>query len=183
MVRTGYSFRAALDSDPAASVGVIQMKDLGDAGEVDLASLARVSVDVRPESRVRQRDIVVRSRGDRATCALVAGDPGCAIVAAPLLLVRVVDQRVLPAYLSWYINQAPTQAHLAKRSEGSNVKMITKRTLLDLEIAVPELDRQRDIVALASLWARHRGLESELERLRSAQLSRVMMRYAEGSEG
>src|SRR5665647_3652409 len=115
-------------------MGTLPLRGLVDVQIVDLASLARVSMDVPAGRRVREGDIILRSRGDRSTCAIVVGDPGDAVVAAPLLRLRVTDGRVLPAYLNWYVNQPLAQAHFAKHAEGSYVKMISKRVLEDLSL-------------------------------------------------
>jgi hypothetical protein len=177
-IQMGYSFRAGLEPKLSGPVGVIQMKDLRDDHVVDLGGLTRTDMDVRVESRARQNDIVFRSRGDRATCAIVAADPGHAIVAAPLLRIRVTDDRVLPAYLNWYINQASAQAHLGRQAEGSYVKMISKRALGGLEVEVPSLDRQRGIAELAVLSNRARRLDARVSALRERMLADVMMTFA-----
>jgi hypothetical protein len=178
----GHSFRAGVKPDLAGAAGVIQMKDLGDDHLVDLTSLVRIAMDVRSTQRVREGDIIFRSRGDRSTCAIVAGDPQGALVAAPLLRLRVTDDSLLPAYINWYINQPSAQAHFAKHAEGSSVKMISKQVLEDLEIEVPPLDRQERIVALAALSQRERALCSDIHAARGYLLTDVMMQYAKGSE-
>ena len=182
-VQIGHSFRAGVQPDAAGAVGVIQMRDLGDDNLVCLASLVRVCMDVRPAEQVREGDIIFRSRGDRSTCAIVAVDPGFAVVAAPLLRLRVTDARLLPAYLNWFVNQPPAQEYFAKHAEGSNVKMISKSVLEDLDVEAPSIGRQRDILELAGLSARQRTLNGDIESLRSRLLSDVMMNYARGSEG
>jgi len=182
-IQMGYGFRAGVEPDAAGLVGVIQMKDLGDDQIVDLASIARVSMDVPAGRRVREGDIILRTRGERSTCAIVVGDPGFAVVAAPLLRLRVTDGRVLPAYLNWYVNQPLAQAHFAKHAEGSYVKMISKRVLEDLEVDVPSMERQRTVIELAALSGRQQMLNADLWSLRSRLLSDVMMNYAKGSEG
>ncbi|MEI6727641.1 MAG: restriction endonuclease subunit S [Actinomycetes bacterium] len=181
-IQIGYGFRAGVEPDPAGLVGVIQMKDLGDDHIVDLASLVRVSMDVPAGRQVHEGDIILRSRGDRSTCAIVVGDPGPALVAAPLLRLRVVDDRLLSAYLNWYINQPSAQAHFARHAEGSLVKMISTQVLEDLEVEVPPLDRQEGIVALAALSQRERRLCSDIHAARGYLLTDIMMKYAKGSE-
>lgn len=179
-IQMGHSFRAGLEPDPSGAVAVIQMKDLGEDTLVGLTSLDRVAMDIRPSQQVLEGDIIIRSRGDRSTCAMVGADPGNAVVAAPLLRLRVTDGRVLPSYLNWYINQPLAQAHLAKHAEGSYVKMISKTALESLEVDMPPLERQRDIVELADLSARQRILSDGIENLRSRLLSDIMMTYARG---
>lgn len=179
-VQTGYSFRAALDVRPDAAVAAIQMRDLGSDLQVNLASLDRVDVAPNASHWVRSGDIVVRSRGDSTASAIVAEDPGWAVVAAPLLRVRVSSNRLLPEYLNWYLNQPKTRAALARSAEGSNVKMISLPSLEALEVEVPPLERQTALVELASLLARSRELEQHLNSRREHYLTAVMMQYAEG---
>jgi len=181
-IQIGYGFRAGVEPDPAGLVGVIQMKDLGDDQIVDLTSLVRVSMDVPAGRQVREGDIILRSRGDRSTCAIVAGDPGPALVAAPLLRLRVVDDRLLPAYLNWYINQPSAQTHFARHAEGSFVKMISKQVLEELEVEIPPLEPQHRIVELARLSQRERTLCSDIHIARGHLLTDIMMRHAKGSE-
>ena len=179
-VQTGYSFRSAVEYDKAGSVRVIQMRDLGDDHTVQVDRLGCVDMDASPSQQVFVGDVILRSRGDVATSAIVSTDPGRAVVAAPLLRIRVSDPRVAAEYLNWFINQPPAQAYLSKNAEGSNVKMITKRTLEELEVELPPLERQREIVELWGLADRERKLERHLEERRSQFLSEVMMRHAQG---
>lgn len=182
-IHLGYSFRSSLEHDSDGTVGVIQMKDLGSDGLVDLDTLVRVTLDIRPGNEALVDDIIVRSRGGRSTCAMVGRPPGPALVAAPLLRLRVTGERVLPAYLTWYINQPSVQAQLARRAEGSNVKMVNKGLLQDLAVALPPLERQRRIAELAGLSARQRMLGADIDSLRARLLADVMLNYATGSEG
>jgi hypothetical protein len=182
-VQMGFSFRSGVEPAVRGPVGVIQMKDLGDDRMVTLGALTRVSMDVAPTHQVLAGDIILRSRGDRASSAIVAADPGHTLVAAPLLRIRITDARVRPAYLNWYINQPPAQAHLAKHAEGSGVKMISKRALDELEVDIPPLERQAAIVRLAALTGRAKTAEARLENLRARLASEVMLNYARGGEG
>jgi len=180
-IQMGYSFRAGVSHDLGAPLAVVQMKDLGDDGLVDFSALARVSMDVRAGRLLRGGDIVFRSRGDRATCAIVAADPEPALLAAPLLLLRVRDpRRALPAFLAWFINQPPAQAYLAKHAEGSNVKMVTIATLGNLPIQTPTLERQSAAVELAGLSARERILEDRIVVARERLVSGILMTYVQG---
>jgi restriction endonuclease S subunit len=180
-VQMGYSFRTGVQHNRDGSVRVIQMRDLNGDRVADIGLLGCTDMDVPEAQQVHKGDIIFRSRGDTATAAILDADPGVAVVAAPLLRVRIADDRVLPAYLTWYLNQPPAQAYLAKNSEGSNVKMISKRALEELEVTVPAIARQERIVALALLTSREKELAGEITARRDRFLSEVMVNYAEGS--
>lgn len=178
-IQTGYSFRTGVEPDEDGSTRVIQMRDLGDDGTVQSDSLLHVDVDVPDVQQVAVGDIVFRARGVSMSSAIVAEALGDAVVAAPLLRVRVTDAKVLPDYVNWYINQPVVQAYLTMNAEGTNVKMISKGALQDMKIVIPPLKRQEKIVELAALNARGRVLERELADLRNRLMTHTMMDYAE----
>lgn len=179
-VQPGYTFRSGVVDDPTGTTTVIQMKDLGDDNLVRLSSLARVAAEVPEVYGARKDDVLLRSRGDKVTSAIVAQDPPGTVVAAPLLRIRVTTDAVLPEYLNWFINQPPAQAHLARHNEGSYVKMLRRQAVCELEVDVPPLDRQEAIARLAGLSARERMLNAEIGGLRDRMLADIMLAYAQG---
>jgi len=111
-VQMGYSFRSRLESVANGNVAVIQMKDLLDDNKVGCDDLIKVDMEtVKDHHLARKGDLIFRSRGQVINAAILLDDPERAVVAAPLLRIRVVKpQRLLPEYLNWYINQRDAQA-------------------------------------------------------------------------
>ena len=179
-IHQGYSFREGVRHDPAGAVAVIQMRDLGDDGLVSLCGLDRVEMQLAERQRVIPGDILFRARGGSATSAIVAEDPGTAVAAAPLLRIRLSGDSVVPAYLSWYINQPPAQAHFQRNAEGSNVKMISRRALEALQIEIPGIERQHAVVELADLARREHALVRSIDGRRQQLLSEIMLRHVKG---
>ena len=178
----GYSFRARLDVVESGDVSVIQMKDLRDDHTVDCDDRVKVEMkEVKEHHLVRKGDLVIRSRGLLTTSAIVPEEPGNAVVAAPLLRIRVGNSgKVLPEYLNWYINQRDAQAFLHSRAIGTAQKMIGKEALEELEVFVPDLSRQKNIVEMAALSAREHVLLNALAEKRKQYISAVLMQSAKG---
>lgn len=83
------------------------------------------------------------------TAAVLLDDPGKAVVAAPLLRIWVAElDMVLPEYLNWFISQRDAQIFLTSMAKGTAVKMISKEALEDLEVALPSVEKQKNIVEL-----------------------------------
>lgn len=183
-VQMGYSFRSRLESVANGNVAVIQMKDLLDDNKVGCDDLIKVDMEtVKDHHLARKGDLVFRSRGQVINAAILLDDPGRAVVAAPLLRIRVVKpQRLLPEYLNWYINQRDAQAYLASRTKGTVLKMIGIQAIEDLEISLPSLDKQKTIVELVSLSARERVLLHALAEKRAGYVSTILMRFAREEE-
>lgn len=181
-VQMGYSFRSRLEAVASGDVAVIQMKDLRDDHVVDCSDLVTVDMkEVKEHHLVRKGDLVMRSRGLVTTSAIVLEEPRIAVVAAPLLRIRVGDfNKVLPEYLNWYINQRDAQAFLHSRAIGTAQKMIGKEALDELEAFLPELARQKNIVELAALSAREQRLLHALAKKRDQYISELLMQCAKG---
>ena len=179
-VRMGYPFRSRLEHEPAGDVAVIQMKDIDDAELRNVQDAIRVLL---PEGKahhlVHEGDLIFRSRGRSNSVALVTADIGRAVLAAPMLLIR--PRGVVPAYLMWFINLPATQAALAALSEGTSVRMISKEALQDLNVVVPSLARQRQIVEVATLEHQEAALLADLAAQRKRLIDGVLMRYAKNS--
>jgi hypothetical protein len=181
-VQMGYSFRSRLEAVEGGGVSVIQMKDLLDDNTVDCDGLMKIDMEaVKEHHLARKGDLVFRSRGHTTTSAVLLDDPGKAVVAAPLLRIRVTRlDKVLPEYLNWYISQRDAQIFLTSRADGSAQKMISKQALEELEVSLPSLEKQKTIVEVAVLIAREQALLHTLADKRDQYISTVLMQLAKG---
>jgi restriction endonuclease S subunit len=178
----GYSFRTRLDVSNG-EVSVIQMKDFREGDTIDCRQLTRVDMDgIKERHLARKKDLLFRSRGQWTTSAIINEDPGVAVVSAPLLIIRVEDEeKVLPEYLNWWINQREAQAFLKSRSMGSLQKMVGKKTIEELNVVLPDLKRQRQIVELASLMAKEKELLHALAEKREHFITNKLLQVAKGN--
>jgi len=181
-VQMGYSFRSRLEAVKSGDLAVIQMKDLSDNHTVDCSDLVMVDMKkVKEHHLVRKGDLILRSRGLLTTSAIVLEEPGNSVVASPLLRIRIVHpDRVLPAYLNWYINQRDAQSFLHSRAIGTAQKMIGKEALDELEVFIPDFSSQKNIVDMASLSAREQLLLHALAKKRDQYISELLMQCAKG---
>ena len=181
-VQMGYSFRSRLEVSEGGGVVVIQMKDLLDNNTVGCGNLVKVDMDaVKEHHLARKGDLIFRSRGHVTTAAILLEDPDKAVVAAPLLRIRVTKpDKILPEYLNWYISQRDAQIFLTSRAKGTVQKMISKQAIEELEVSLPSLEQQKNIVSLASLSAREQEILNTLAKKRKQYVSTILTRFAKG---
>ncbi|MBW2166558.1 MAG: restriction endonuclease subunit S [Deltaproteobacteria bacterium] len=181
-VQMGYSFRSRLETSRGGEVAVIQMKDLLQDNTVGRKKLAKVEMKTVKKHHLTQKgDLVFRSRGQITTAAILLENPGKAVVAAPLLRIRITkSDKILPEYLNWYISQRDAQIFLASRAKGTVQKMISKQTIEDMEVYLPTLEKQQHIVDLAKLSAQERTILSTLSEKRDKYISTLLMHLAKG---
>lgn len=181
-IQVGYTFRAPPSSLEPGDVAVIQVRDLTPANKVAIGGLAKVQIEAPKENHlVRREDLVFRSRGNKFTSAIVADEPGVAIVAGPLFRIRVSTPHLLPSYLNWYLCQSSTQNVLSGLAKGTLQQMISKEALEDIEIAVPPLERQRAIMALSFLGEEEQALMEQISELRKKMISSHLIQWAKGA--
>lgn len=180
-VRMGYPFRSRLEPVPDGDVAVIQMTDMDESigGSVD--RLIKILMpDMSARHFVQNGDLLFRSRGTTTTASLVSGVTSNTVLAAPMMLIRVKSGAgVIPSYLQWYINHPHTQKTLSARAEGTSVRMISVATLSEMEIPVPALARQEQVVAIASLAAKEQALMSRLSALRKNLVDSQLLKSVE----
>lgn len=172
-IQTGYTARGRLEPTAAGGVIAIQLRDISSDGHIDPERLTRVPLeDLADRYFVRAGDVVFRSRGERNTASALDErfqEPAVAVL--PLIVLRPNRDIVTPAYLAWAINQPTAQRTLDLAAQGTNIRMIQKSSLDDLELDIPDIETQRKIVAVDALAERERQLSQ-----RAAETRQKMMR-------
>jgi restriction endonuclease S subunit len=179
IIQTGYPFRSRLEMDASGNVSVVQMKDINEKSRLDTSNLVPVRLpEIKKMHHLKKEDLIFRSRGRTNTVALVDKVLGNMVVAAPLLCIRIKTDGVLPAYLVWYINQPKAQTYLERQASGTITRMIHKKALEDMEIELPSLERQQQIVALAQLADREQELLHLLAEKKKSYIDGILMKFA-----
>lgn len=171
-IRAGYPFRGPVESSPDGSVWVVQMRDVGVDGLVRWEDVVRTELAGRREPDwLLSGDLLLVARGNRYYAACVDSVPGTAVCGPHLFHLQVKSGvTVLPEFLAWQINQPPIQRALRKAAEGSSQLSIRRPELEALQIVVPSISEQKNIVQLVRLALRERVLFNSLIKNRERQL-------------
>lgn len=159
---------------------VIQLRDLSLPLGLSAGLLMRVQMDgLLDRYLVRGGDVLFRSRGERNTAIAIDerfGEPALAVL--PLMILRPRLGVVTPQYLAWAINQPAAQRHFDSTACGTNMRMVPRTSLEQLEIDVPDLETQQRIVAIDALSERERTLSFLASEKRKELTSRILSERA-----
>ena len=182
-VQMGLAFRSRIEPE-ADGVAVIQMRDLTEDNRLDNCRnlITTVISGLSDHHLVKRTDLIFRSRGKTTTATLVDSEIGPAVVAAPLLRIRITSKHVLPEYLCWFVNQSSAQAFLHSRATGTAMTMVGKAALDSLQVSLPDLEAQKRIVALADLSNQEQRLMRELAETKEKLVREIQMRLVTKSE-
>lgn len=178
-IRTGYTFRGALEESPEGDIRVLQIKDMRQRSRLDPLTLPRVVWEARGEPPLLQpKDIVVVARGESNTAALFPG--GEAVVPSNQLLVVSAKRRnVLPEFLCWLLNQEVVHRQLIEARTGTNIASIGKSDLSGLDLSLPSLETQQKVLRLQGLWDEEQRLLDDLKKNRETMLKGMFRQLLE----
>jgi restriction endonuclease S subunit len=175
-IHSGYTARGRLEGTDDGGVLTIQLGDISADGIIHPERLTRVQLEGLPDRYfVRTGDVVFRSRGERNTASVLDNrlrEPALAVL--PLLVLRPKIDVVMPEYLAWAINQPPAQRHFDGAARGTNIRMIPRSSLDDLELDIPDIETQEKIVAIDALAEKERALALLVAETRRKMMSLIL---------
>lgn len=178
-IKLGYPFRSRVEPDATGSTAIVQMKDIDEQDLLHVESMVRVNLEYAKEQYdLKVGDVIFRSRGKRNTAALVAAPLGSALLAAPLMLIRITSDEIMPGYVQWYLNQPSTQRRLDIMPTSTTGRMIGISELRKFEIDVPPLEVQQTIQTISGLCQKEQQLTQEIAATRQSLWEGILMQHA-----
>lgn len=150
-IRAGYTFRESPNELKGSDVRMLQIKDIRDTDFINpqlLQEIEWTGKDLTPSLEVGE--IVVAARGISNKAAILLS-PATVIATNQLLILKVKQDKLLPAYLCWFLNREATQKKLKETHMGSNMPSINKAGLGSIQIPLLSIDQQKKIVRIAAL--------------------------------
>lgn len=175
-ILSGYTARCRLELATLGGVPAIQLRDLPASGRLDLLRLTRFRLDdVQDRHLVHAGDVLFRSRGDRNTAVAVGPElQEGAVVVLPLMILRPKPDIVSAEYLAWAINHPTTQRFFNTVARGTKLRMVSRASLENLDLDIPDIETQRKIVAIAALADREQALSVKAAGLRKELTSKIL---------
>lgn len=182
-IRSGYPFRGALTEVHSGGVPVVQMKDIDPALGVEWSRVLRAELTGRKEPDwLHADDVLFVPRGQRFFAARVSPPPDPAVCGPHLMHLRVrPSSGLVPAFLAWQINQPPIQKQLRVAAEGTNQLSVRMAEIEALSLALPAVEHQLRIVALAEAAARERQVLFRLILNREQELAAIAGELAQSA--
>lgn len=69
------------------------------------------------------------------------------VASNPFIIIKLLDDNVLPEYLVWYLNHAnKAKNYFALTTRGSTLPLITLNSVKELPVQIPSLSQQQQII-------------------------------------
>lgn len=160
------------------------MRNIGNEGEIDWSSLAYVQLPSKREpALLASGDVIFTTRGTRNCALALSLIPVPAVCSPHFFVLRVRDRRrLIPEFFAWQLNQRPAQDYFRREATGSDILNITRAVMERLEIVVPPVERQLQIIAFDRAARAERHVLSQLIENRNRQIEAIAMRLHQTRE-
>lgn len=168
-LRAGYPFRAGIPHDPKGRIAVVQGRDVSPErlcisleGEV-LTRIDGGRIRNLADHLLHPGDVILMARGPR-NYAVVVGEeiPGEILVTGSFHVVSPNEQRVVPEFLAWLLNQESSQSFMRANNSGTIIPMISLDVLRALPVLLPPLEVQHQVACLNRLIEQEHTLMNQL---------------------
>ncbi len=157
---------------------VIQIRDFDQNLALREGALSWVRIDKPGDSYlINKGDVLFLSRGHKNWAAPIVDDFRDTIAVSHFFVLKIKNKDVMPEYLVWYINQAPTQEYLQRNARhGTHMPLVPLSAFKELIVEVPEMETQKKIVELSKLMNKEKQLLNELQEKRSLLIKAVCLK-------
>lgn len=149
-VLSPHPFRGALVPAEMSEVRAVQMRDIDEHGKVNWEGCVRTALPGKKKPNwLKPGDLLFVARGNHYSVEVDENVPKDSVVATPqFFCLRIKDEAVRPAYLSWLLNQKILQLYFERSAEGARAKNIRREVLESVEVAIPSVKKQDEILGL-----------------------------------
>ncbi len=120
-------------------------------------------------------DVLFAAKGTKNFAAWYENDNMPAVASTSFFVIRLHDKNVLPRYLTWFLNHPSIQALLKAQARGSSIASISKAVLSELEIPIPNLQKQELILKIFELRNKEKNLKQQIENLREKEIQNLLI--------
>ena len=164
-IRSGYPFRGKVPiSSSSTGIGVLQPKDVDNGVLVGTPAFVEAGkVTSFRKHLLNHGDILVANKGVKFANYLYQGNPSSCIASSSFFVVAAKEDKIIPEFLQWYLNQSPAKDYLLNHTKDNTaIPSLPKSVLSLLQVPLPPLNVQHNIVNLLNAIRQEQTLLKDL---------------------
>jgi restriction endonuclease S subunit len=167
------------ETDADGEIVYLQAKHFGENGQ--LVSTLHPDMGrnkISEKHLLRDGDVLFAAKGTKNFAAWYESKNPPAVASTSFFVIRINEafqDKVLPAFLAWYINQPAVMKLLKGKAIGTSIVSISKSVLEELVIMIPPLETQNVIISIMQLRNREKDLTRKIEMLREKQIHQQIL--------
>jgi len=119
---------------------------------------------------LKDGDVLFAAKGTKNFAAVFENHNEPSVASTSFFVIRPTNNKVLPQYLAWFLNNQTTLTLLKGQAIGTSIPSISKQVLENLEITIPSIETQKAILHITKLRNKEKTLKQNIETLREKQI-------------
>lgn len=170
-VQTGYFGRASTSKE----VLYLQVKDFDEDLQLDSELSPELAIhDINEKHFLLDGDVLFAAKGANNFAVVYKHKGIPAVASTSFFVIRLTDKAILADYLAWFINSKGAMDYLRAFSKGTSTLSISIKTLKELEIMIPSLKKQKNIINLVELRRKQKKINQEIDRLNELKIEQQL---------
>lgn len=171
-IQTGYFGKPS----GKGNVVYLQSKHFNEYGQLQNILYPDLEADnISEKHLLKEGDVLFAAKGTKNFAAVFENHNEPAVASTSFFVIKLTDFRILPQYLTWFLNSYETQTLLKGQAIGTSIPSISKQVLENLEISVPNIAMQEAILQITKLRNREKALKQQIEMLREKQIQQQII--------
>lgn len=169
--------RTGLFSKPSGKGEVVylQSKHFDEDGQLQGVLYPDLKADgISKKHLLQEGDVLFAAKGTKNFATVFENHNEPTVASTSFFVIRISDNKVLPQYLAWFLNNHSTQTLLKGQAIGTSILSISKQILENLEISVPDIEIQQAILQIIKLRNKEKSLKQEIEVLRDKLINQQL---------
>ena len=125
---------------------------------------------------LKDGDVLFAAKGTKNFAAIYKNQNPAAVASTSFFVLRPTYEKILPEYLSWFLNHPETQILIKDKARGTAIPSIRKTVLEDLEISIPSIEKQMTVIRLSALLRIETELRMRILQQRKQLIEQQMIR-------
>jgi restriction endonuclease S subunit len=154
----------------------LQSKHFDENGELAEILYPDLEADSKIQKHLLKKgDVLFAAKGTKNFAAWYESEAIPAVASTSFFVIRIHDRNILPGYLTWFLNHPSTQVLLKGQARGSSIASISKAVLSELEIPIPNVQKQELILRVFKLRNKEKNLKQQIENLREREIQHLLI--------
>lgn len=172
------NIQTGLFAKPSGSGNVVylQSKHFDEYGQLHAVLHPDLPAESISEKHLlKDGDVLFAAKGTKNFAAVFENHNEPSVASTSFFVIRPTDNKVLPQFLAWFLNNHTTQTLLKGQAIGTSIPSISKQVLENLEITVPNIEIQKAILQITKLRNKEKSLKQKIEMLREKQIQQQII--------
>jgi len=182
-VQSGHLSRGPIEPHEDGTHFLLQARDV-DANRLTYRTETLIRFNPAMPRRdwvLKSGDVLFMDRGSRNFSVIIKAIPDPVLAAACFFIVRVSNERVLPDYLCWYLNQPQVERYLIQHSgRGVHMPVVRRSVLENIDVPIPTLEIQKKIMETQILMKEEQALLNNLAEKRKELIMATCLQAVRG---